>query len=58
MPCHNRNITLYVTSDEEGALVEVAPSVNTSLAVGTHVIYEDNCTINIKVINNGEYNYE
>ena len=54
MPCHDRNITLYVTSDEEGALVEVAPSVNTSLAVGTHVIYEDNCTINVIVINNGE----
>ena len=51
-------MTLYVTTDEDRAFVEVTPSVNTSLAVGTHVIYEDNCTINVLVINNGEYDYE
>ena len=54
-PCQDRNMTLYVTSDEERALIEVSPSVNTSLSVGSHVINEDNCTINITVINNGEY---
>jgi hypothetical protein len=58
VPCQDRNITLYVTSYEDRAFVEVTPSVNTSLAVGTHVIYEDNCTINVIVINNGEYDYE
>ena len=47
-----------MTSDEHRAIVEVTPSVNTNLAVGTHVIYEDNCTINVLVINDGEYYYE
>jgi hypothetical protein len=49
---------MFVTSNEERAFVEVTPTVNTSLAVGTHVIYEDNCTINVIVINNGECDYE
>ena len=58
VPCQDRNMTLFVKSEEERALFKVTPSVNTSLAVGTHVIYEDNCTINVLVINNCEYNYE
>ena len=58
MPCQDRNMTLFVTSDEGRALVGVTPSVNTSLAVGTHVIYEDNGTINVIVINNGQCDYE
>ena len=58
VPCQDRNMKLFVTSEKERALVEVTPSVNTSFAVGTHVIYEDNCTINVIVTNNGEYDYE
>ena len=48
-------MTLYVTSDAERALVGTAPEQQTEFAVGSHVIHRDNCTINIIVINNGEY---
>lgn len=50
-------MTLCVTSEEERAYVEITPDVQTKLAVGSHVIYKDNCSINIIVINNGEYTY-
>ena len=58
VPCQDRNMTLFVKSEDERALFKVTPSVNTSLAVGNHVIFEDNCTLNIIVINNGKFNYE
>lgn len=53
-PCQDRNMTLYVTSKEERALVDITPDVKSEYAVGSHVIHRDNCTINIVVINNGE----
>ena len=53
--CQDSNKTLYVTSDGGRALVDTAPGQQTAFAVGSHVIYRDNCTINIIVINNGGY---
>ena len=50
-------MTLYVKSDEERALVDTGPDQQTEFAVGSHVIHTDNCTINIIVINNGDYKY-
>lgn len=55
--CQDKNVTLYVTSDGERALLEVTPDIQTRFAVGSHTIHRDNCTINIIVINNGEYEY-
>ena len=57
-PCQDRNLTLYVTSDEEKAQVDITPDIQTELAVGRHVIHISDCTINIIVINNGGYKYK
>ena len=46
-------MTVYVTSDDERALVEITPDVKASLSVGHHVIYKAECTINVVVIKNG-----
>ena len=51
-------MTLYVTSEEEKAFVEISPDAQSRYAVGSHVIKRYNCTINIMVINNGECNYK
>ena len=50
-------MTLYVTSEEERAFVEITPDVQSGYAVGSHVINRDNCILNVIVINNGEYKY-
>ena len=53
-PCIDKNMTVYVTSDMERALVEITPNIKTGLSVGSHVIYRDDCTINVRVSNKGE----
>ena len=51
-------MTFYVISEEEKFFVEITPQIKSGYAVGTHVVYRDNCTLNIMVINNGEYIYK
>lgn len=51
-------MTLYVTSHQERAFVEITPGVKTGFAVGSHVIHTNKCTINIIVISNSEYKYK
>ena len=47
-------MTLYVTSEEERALVKITPDVQSGYSVGSHVIYRGDCTLNVIVINNGK----
>ena len=47
-------MTMYVTSDDERALVEITPNDKTEFSVGGHVIYRAGCTINVLVIKNGK----
>ena len=53
-PCKDRNMTVYVASDDERALVEITADDRTELSIGSHVIYRDGCTINVNVIKNCE----
>ena len=46
-------MTVYVTSDDERALVEITPDVKASLSVGRHVIYRYGCTMNVNVTKSG-----
>ena len=48
-PCLDRNMTVFVTSLHERALVEITPTAKTLLSVGTHVMYLAGCTISIDV---------
>ena len=52
-PCPDSNITSYVTSDDERALVEITPDVKTELPVGSYMIYRDGCPVTVNVINSG-----
>ena len=52
-PCPERNITSYVTSDDERALVQITPDVKTELHVGSYMIYRDKCPVRVHVINSG-----
>ena len=54
-PCQDRNMTFYVTSDEERALVEITPDDRTEFSVGSRVIYRAGCTINVNVMKNGGF---
>ena len=47
-------MTVYVTSDDERALVEITSDERNELSVGRHVLYRAGCTINVLVIKNGK----
>ena len=51
--CQGKDMTLYVSSDKDRALVEIIPGQLTELSTGSHVIHRDGCAINVHVINNG-----
>ena len=52
-PCQDRNMTVYVTSDDERALVEITPDDRNDLPIGRYVLYRAGCTINVHVMKNG-----
>ena len=51
--CQGKDMTLYVSSDKDRAVVEIIPGQLTELSTGSHVIHRDGCAINVHVINNG-----
>ena len=53
--CQDKNMTFYVTSDDERALVEITPDDRNELSVGRHVLYRTGCTINVNVMKNGGF---
>ena len=46
-------MTVYVTSDDERAIVEITPGDRNELSAGHHVLYRAGCTINVLAIKNG-----
>ena len=54
-PCQDRNMTVYVTSDDERALVEITPDDRNELPIGRYVLYRAGCTINVNVMKNGGF---
>ena len=54
-PCQDRNMTVYVTSDDERALVEITPDDRNDLPIGRYVLYRAGCTINVHVMKNGGF---
>ena len=47
-------MTAYVTSGDERALVEITPDINTELSLSDNVIHSGDCTLYVKVLNEGE----
>ena len=54
-PCQDRNETVYVTSDDERALVEISPDDRNELPIGRSVLYRAGCTINVDVMKKGGF---
>ena len=54
-PCQDRNMTVYVTSDDERVLVELTPDDRYELPIGRSVLYKAGCTINVNVMKNGGF---
>ena len=48
-------MTVYVTSDDERALVEITPDDRNELPIGRYVLYRAGCTINVNVVKNGGF---
>ena len=53
-PCKNRNMTVYVLSDNGTAEVEITSNVRTRLSIGSHVVYAGSCAVHIEVAKKGE----
>ena len=48
-------MTVYVTSDDERALVEITPDDRNEVPIGRSVLHRAGCTINVNVVKNGGF---
>ena len=48
-------MTVYVTSVDERALVEITPDDKYELPIGRSVLHRTGCTINVNVMKNGGF---